>query len=621
MKPQVRKCLAILAWVLPLLLTAIAYRTSPGFDLVGDAVFLIQDNAFMREWSDLWGLVTHGYFWASSGEVIGYWRPITKASWLVETLAGGGAPAVFHLVQVSWFLIGIAGVQALGRDLGLRPVQAMCAALLVGLHPAVIEAVCLVMARSDVVAMAAMTWAVLFWRIGWRTGRVRWTVLHLIAMAVALGSKEVAVVTPVIFGLFWAAERGGRRGWRRSLLALAPGVVLVLAYLVTRGLVLGDSAGARIVLDPFRLFSTGGVYLSGLLPFRVTTGIRNLPVAEAAATGSILWRAAAWAAALGIVVGLAVRRREALPLVGWMALVMAPVLLVDAIHVPNIDEKFPLADRWLFHAVVPVSLLLLHLAAGLRPWPGRILAGALALWVVVSLAMSGETHHWYRDARSLMARDEADYQATPAAFRTHQDRCMHFERQLLVELWEAGDAPVDDLEARLREGRVELQCEEGVDLHFNLASHHVRAGQYERARPLLRRLLDGGPLGREEAMTRLLAGIVEAHVGDPELGLVLLAGARDLGLEDCRIPLEEAQAHRRAGRPLPAARAFEAAYQCRVDQDGVRDPNLLFAAVLLHTRAGTDAPALTALVDELDGLSMEPGLRVAFDAWRRSPSP
>lgn len=617
MTPRVRTGLAVLAWVLPLLLTAVAYRASLGFGLVGDAVFLIQDNAFMREWGDLWGLVTHGYFWSSSGEVIGYWRPLTKASWLVEVLLGGGAPAVHHAIQIGWLLVGVTGVQALGRDLGLTPALASGAAILVGLHPAAIEAACLVMARSDVVVMAAMVWAILFWRIGWRTGRARWWALHLLALSVALGSKEVGVVTPVIAGLFWAMERGWRRGWRRGLVALGPAVALTLLYLVLRGAVLGDGPGAGIALDPLRWFATGGGYLAGLAPFRLETGVRNLPRTEALSALVILRHAFAWTALVGVGAWAALRRPSNLPLVGWMALVMAPVLLVEAINVPNIDGKFPMADRWLFHAVGPVALLLAGLAAELRgPWAARIVAGAFALWVVASLAVSGDTHRWYRDSRSLLERDAAAFAATPEAFRTPQDRCVQFERLLLVDIWDAGEGAIEDLDARLQEYSGTLGCEAGIDLTFNLASYHVRRGAHLQARPLLRALLASGRLGREAAAAYLLAGVVEVQVGSPEQGLGLLAEARALGLTDCRIPLEEAQALQRLARPLDAADAFEAAYRCRVAADGVRDPNLLFAAALLHTRVGSPPARLAPLIAELDGLTMAPNLAAAYAAWR-----
>ena len=615
--PRVRYAVAGLVWLLPSLLTVIAFHTSLEFGLLGDAVFLIRDNAWMQSWGDLPGLLTHDYFWASSGEAIGYWRPVTKASWLLETILGRGDPGVYHGVQVAWFLVGIVGVQGLARVLGFRPMQAMAVALLVGLHPAAVEPVCLVMARSDVVAMTGMIWAVLFWLLGWKTGRRGWLVPQLLALALALGSKELAVVSPAVFAGFWAVDSGWTAGWRRGLVALGPAALLVVGYLLTRALILGPSGGIGVAFEPFRWFAAGGMYLSGLVPFRVSTGVRNLPVVEAASAAAILQAIAAWGIALGITGWLALRSRRGLPFAAWMALVMAPVLLVGAINVPHIDGKFPLADRWLFHAVAPASCLWVYVVREFSsPWAGRVGAVGLAAWVVFSLAMSAETHHWYQSSETLMELEDRRYAATPARFRTAQDDCAAFERRLLADMRVAGDAPIPDLDARVAEFHDELRCEDARDLHFNLASYYVRIGDYGRARPLLRGLLADGRTDRSEGMLRLLVGIVEVRAGDPATGLTFLGDARCLGLDDCRIPMEEALALRALGRFAESAQAFETAYRCRSSKEGVRDPNLLFAAAILHDQAGARETA-DGLVQELERVEMSEALRAAFESWKR----
>ena len=613
---RVRYALAGLVWLLPPLLTVIAYHTSLGFGLLGDAVFLIRDNAWMQSWGDLPGLLTHDYFWASSGEAIGYWRPVTKVSWLLETILGRGDPAVYHVVQVAWFVIGLVGVQGLARVLGFRPMQAMAAALLVGLHPAAVEPVCLVMARSDVVAMTGMIWAVLFWLLGWKTGRHRWLVPQLLALALALGSKELAVVTPAVFAGFWVADRGWSAGWRRGLIALGPAILLGAAYLLTRAIVLGPSGGIGVTIEPFRWFAAGGMYLGGLIPFRVSTGVRNLPAIEAASAAAVLQAVAAWGIAFGITGWLALRSRGGLPLAAWMALVMAPVLLVGAINVPHVDGKFPMADRWLFHAVAPASILWVYIVREFSsPWVGRVGAVGLAVWVVFSLAMSAETHHWYQSSETLMELEDRRYAATPDRFRTAQDDCAAFERRLLADMRASGDAPVPDIEARLAEFHDELRCEDARDIHFNLASYYVRIRDYARARPLLLGLLADGQTDRSEGMLRLLVGIVEVRAGDPATGLAFLGDARYLGLDDCRIPMEEALALRGLGRLAESAQAFEAAYRCRSSKEGIQDPNLLFAATILHAQTGAMETA-DGLARELERIEMPAALRAAFESWK-----
>jgi hypothetical protein len=48
---------------------------------------------------------------------------------------------------------------------------------------------------------------------------------------------------------------------------------------------------------------------------------------------------------------------------------------------------------------------------------------------------------------------------------------------------------------------------------------------------------------------------------------------------------------------------------------GVRDPNLLFAAAILHDQAGVPGAA-DDLVEELEALDMPAALRAAFDSWK-----
>ncbi len=134
-------------WLPALVVVAVAYRTSPTFGFVGDAGFLIEQNRFLDSLSQLWGNLTHDYFWSSSGNHIPYWRPLTKASWLLEVAAWGRNPAGFHVVQVAWLLVGVAGVQALARALGVSRLWAALAGLMFGLHPVAVEPTCLIMAR------------------------------------------------------------------------------------------------------------------------------------------------------------------------------------------------------------------------------------------------------------------------------------------------------------------------------------------------------------------------------------------------------------------------------------------------------------------------------------------
>ncbi len=214
-------------WLLAPLAVLWVFRGVAAFDFVADARFLIAENTYIRDLHQLWPTLTRNYFWSSSGAAIPYWRPLTKLSWLLEYQLFAGWPGGYMLVQLGWFLLGVLGVQGLARGLGCARSWAATAGLLFGLSPVAIEPVCLLMARSDVVAGTAAVWSVLAFLRWQARGSAAWAALHLVAAVLALASKESAVIlAPVLTG--WvllgrlpahggASPGGGARcsAWRR----------------------------------------------------------------------------------------------------------------------------------------------------------------------------------------------------------------------------------------------------------------------------------------------------------------------------------------------------------------------------------------------------------------------
>ena len=179
-------------WVIPFALGLFAYRGSFAYDYIADAVFLLEHNAHLTDWSYLWGTLTQDYFWSSSGNTIPYWRPVTTLLWLLEAQVFGIHTHVFHLFQFAWFSVAIGAVMALARTLGASRLSATIAGLLFALHPAAFEPVCLLMARSDVIGAAGALWAVFFWK-RWQEGDSRAQMLHVLCFLFALGAKESVV--------------------------------------------------------------------------------------------------------------------------------------------------------------------------------------------------------------------------------------------------------------------------------------------------------------------------------------------------------------------------------------------------------------------------------------------
>lgn len=577
-------------WWLPLVATAVAFATTLGFDLVADARFLVADNPLIRDLGGLWDNMAHDYFWSASGNAIPYWRPLTKASWVLEFQAFGGWAGGYHLVNVLWHLAGVAGVLALGRRLGLARPWAAVAGLLYGLNPVSGEPVCLVMARSDVAAAGATVWALVLWD-RW-VGGGRWRALAglVAAAAVALGSKEVAVIIgPVLLVWAWVAGTladAGRR--RRAALGLGLVGVLTGAYLITRGAVLAGYDRPALTVDPLRIIAGGGRALAALVPFRWDSGLRNLPRAEAATTLGWAVGAGLWAFVLGAASWAAWRRRPGPALaLAWLVASLAPILLVATVHVPGVQGKIPLADRWALQAAMAASLgwaLLGARALGARgaprpempglettgeqetdarrPWapkaPKALKAqnavwAAVGLWAAGALAIAPVAHGVYASETDLLAHEDAQLQATPREYWTQEDVCRALDRQLAKALAEGrGDAA-----AQLAHG-APAACLSEPDFAFNAASAALAGGRAAEARGLAERLLarPGGDR-RHVPRAHVIAGVAALRAGAAGAALDHLDAGLRGGVSWCEVGGERAQALSRLGRHEEAAQALE----------------------------------------------------------------
>jgi tetratricopeptide (TPR) repeat protein len=578
-------------WLLAPAAVLFAYRGIGRNGFLGDAKFLIAENRYLRDLSLLWENLRHDYFWSSSGATIPYWRPVTKLSWLLEYQLFGGSASGYAWVQLGWQLIGVLGVQLLARNLGLDRRWAVVAGLLFGLSAVAIEPVSLLMARSDVVCASATLWAIASWH-RWSQGGARgWAGLHLLWVLLALGSKETGVMIAPAITLWallrgWLADpRGKRDALPGALLRTLPAWAASAAALAVRARILGSRAGSDVfataATDPLRIFASLARYLQNLLPFRLNSTVRNLPQAEAASLGFLLPAALTLAAAGLLLVWLVRRRRaDALGLAGWLLLSLAPVLAVGEISVPGIAGKYPLADRWLQHALAAASLLA---ALAFARLPAPVQPAVLlvsAAWAAAVISVNEPVRAEYVSTLSMLrTEDRAVYFATPPEFRTAEDECRFLDRQQLRAA-EAGElaTALELSEQALAQCRDDLPTRNLYRL-----SALVGLGRFDEARPLAEALLAKPPTDpRGHAHLAHLAGITFLETGSPEEAERWLLTSRELGNRSCGIEQLLARASLASLRPALASQQLEAAYDC----GGRTDPGLLLSAASWSLYAG-----------------------------------
>ncbi|MCB9591525.1 MAG: hypothetical protein H6719_02225 [Sandaracinaceae bacterium] len=133
---------------------------------------------------------------------------------------------MIHAVSLALWVLALFAVFEASRALKLGVVGALAATLLVGLHPAQVEAVTWATGRKDILALGFSALAVVF-HCRAEEPFDRHRLASLAAFAAAALSKTSALPLPLV--LLAADVFVLRRDWRRSLLGLAPFVLAAAA--------------------------------------------------------------------------------------------------------------------------------------------------------------------------------------------------------------------------------------------------------------------------------------------------------------------------------------------------------------------------------------------------------
>lgn len=414
--------------VLVVVVVFVSAVTGLGNNFAYDDVAIVRDNDAVHAWRWPWAFLGETYWMPPYGTAL--YRPLTIQLFSIQWMLGGGAPVVFHLVNLLAYAITALLLLRLARRL-IRPPVALGVTLLWAAHPVHVEVVGNVVGQSELwVAISALVALLLVERVIAEDALTPSRGIALVGcVAVGLLSKENGVVLPILLAgrlVRWvctpATSPASRvRGW-----VLIRSIAYVVAlYIGLRFAVLGVLGGDGSHLSIAEL-STGRRLLVALA-VRVTEArlfLLGAPLAadysppafllhpafdwwHVAAIGLIaLWVSAAW--------WLRHRGRPSWPLL-WVPLAMAPTS----------NFAFPtgivLAERSLFLPSIGVFLAVGLCADQLVPWCLRALGSpvrrfgllAFGLVVVVSTSASAARQPVWRDSHTLVASSLIDAPTNP----------------------------------------------------------------------------------------------------------------------------------------------------------------------------------------------------------------
>ena len=382
-----------------------------------DDVLLIPENRAVHPLRGPLAYFQESYWGPITGQPALY-RPVIVLGWAWQWALAGGAPWIFHLVNVLLYVGVAVALLAFLRQL-MPHGAALMGTLLFVAHPVHVEAVANIVGQSELlVATLLLGSLALYARDRRRDGlRLGTRLLILGAFVVGLFTKEHAIVLPALLvTLEWAGRRLGFAG-RATAWAEARQLVLLLGliagvYLLWRiqllGAVTGDAPHwavhnrtmaqrvaimtalvpefLRLLLFPLRLYSD---YAPGLIPVLPSFGLQHLPgalILGATATGLLV----AW------------RRGVALPVLAgvWFAVTFAPTSNV----------LFPvgviMAERTLFLPSVALALLFgwaVGAAAGWTPLRRSLMVSLVAAGVLFGTVHSALRTRVWQDNATLFS--------------------------------------------------------------------------------------------------------------------------------------------------------------------------------------------------------------------------
>jgi tetratricopeptide (TPR) repeat protein len=468
-----------------------------------------------------------------------YYRPLQFVSYLgTYQLFGLSAPA-FHLVNVVLNVLVTLMVYAVARRLFRRDDVALTTGLLFAVHPAHTEAVAWLASVPELLMCLFYLLAFYSYVRAGAAGdaAARWRLASLVAFALALLSKEMALTLPLLLVLqeHGVARSGLRQGVRRYAAYFAvAGAYLGLRTWALGGLApvekLADMTLSRFVLSDIVLM--GQYWWTLVVPVKLNAFHVFVP-SDSVLDGRVLLAAGTLAALGVLMVGLA-RAGSALWLpIAWVVVTLLPVLYIKGVGA-NV-----FAERYLYLPSVGFSLALAAAFHALTRKLSRPLAraarGALALLLVLLSIQTVRRAEVWKDEIALftdtLARSPSVYPirnflgiALLEEGRLSQAREQFVANQTLDPDNEQGfrnEAAVDLKEGRLDEAatayrRAVQRKPDDPSLHQDLGVVLLRKGDR------------GGAIPEFEEALRLNPGLVAVHTTLGEI--YLQTGAVDLAI-------------------------------------------------------------------------------------------
>lgn len=180
----------------------------------------------------------------NQGEMIGFFRPLISATFMLEYPLFGLNPLAYRLVNLAMHLLCAFSIARLLMLLSGKKWLAVFAAALFSVHPGTVVATGMIVARHDILACLFSVLALNSTIMLSRTQEATWkAIIPGILVLLAVSSKELGMANFIALPIMYFLWPGRKKCKRNSLYFITSLAIVAVVYLVTRYLVFGDLGG------------------------------------------------------------------------------------------------------------------------------------------------------------------------------------------------------------------------------------------------------------------------------------------------------------------------------------------------------------------------------------------
>jgi hypothetical protein len=376
------------------ILTIAVYGNTLVNGFVWDDEFIIVNDPAVRDLAGAANLML------SPDVVKPYYRPLNRASYLLDYQLFGMRPAGFHAVNVLIHLLNVLLLYLLGLRFFRSAIPAVLAAALFAVHPINAEAVNFLSARNTLFSLLFVLSSILAFHQGLTQGSWGRLVVSGLLWFLGLLSKEPAALAIVVMAAMAFALPGRRENMPKLKIAvLLPHLAFAGAYAILRVLAVGGAVGSTGIIPGLlgRLASNLIVIPQYLRLVLFPSNLNIMHFVSAPTIGDIPWLIPVWAV---IVIALwRLLRAGSVPvIIGllWFAINYLPIS--NIVPIPSA----PMAERYLYMPAIGLWIIAADRGYALYEKTNNSKAIA-AMAAVVVLLLGGVTIHRNQDWKNDIA--------------------------------------------------------------------------------------------------------------------------------------------------------------------------------------------------------------------------